>query len=414
MKRSSYANILDSVRTTLLTTAENGVSPDEVKQVIVYLLSPYFEHQDILGEAAIPILAPEAVNIARINKDPWAKTMFMQVLNEYHQSKKVNSEACFTGFASWQNHILHASSEFVSILNLHRNTKSDFEALSIEDFKYEAFKGIGALIEANLQPYLRLLLHQVRNRRGKTNPEKGVDTMDLGVVVNELCQSSGYEELFAPPPWKIRLNQWRNMAQHHKSRVEENRIIGTYDIAGKQQDITLTREELFDALKLISLILSIIKGASSIFFIDNMDAIKTYITEPEVHVRPDIKVFQLGSTLATQGFDLKDIVVEEKNVSIILQDVIEVPENESEMNHIRRRIIHSSQFILLIWSYFPKEEVSIKHLDRQNCLRCTITGKGSDCEAVARGDITFEALAGKVVISLEKKFSENADFWKTS
>lgn len=80
--RSSYQKLLESVRATLLTSTEQGISPDEVKQVIIYLLSPYFVNQDALKEAAIPTLAPEAVNISRINTDAWAKSMFLNVLED--------------------------------------------------------------------------------------------------------------------------------------------------------------------------------------------------------------------------------------------------------------------------------------------------------------------------------------------
>lgn len=397
--KSSYQNLLDSVRTTLLTSAEQGISPDEVKQVVIYLLSPYFVNQDVLEEAAIPILAPEAVNISRINNDTWAKEMFLHVLEDYHKAAKADKNVCFAGCVSWHNKILHGSSEYASLLNLNLS----LDELSLDDFKYEVFRNIGALIEANLQPYLKELLLQIRIRRGKTNAAQGLETMKLGVAVNELCQHSGYEELFAPPPWGIRLNQWRNMAQHHKTRVEKDRIIGTYGIGSNEREVILTREELLNGLKRVQSILSLMKGVRSIFFIDHINEIRPYFTDITTDVRADIKIFHLASSLATQGFDLKDISVDEKSVTAIVQDVTELPPNEQMIDYKRKRIIHSSQFVYVVWSYFSLDVITIKHLDRQGNLRCTITGKGSDCEAISNGDIPFEELSGRVVFALESQ-----------
>jgi hypothetical protein len=65
----------------------------------------------------------------------------------------------------------------------------------------------------------------------------------------------------------------------------------------------------------------------------------------------------------------------------------------------RKRIIHSSQFVYVVWSYFSLDAITIKHLDKHGNLRCTITGKGSDCEAISKREIPFEELAGRVVFA---------------
>lgn len=220
----SYDKILEDVRNTLLPPLAGEISPDEQKQFIIYLLSPYFVNQDILNEFAIDFLVPEAVNLVRINNDAWTKEMFSKVLTEYQTAANLNSTSCFAGCASWHSEIRHASSEYVSAMNLN----VDLAGLSLEDYKFVVFRNIGALIEANIQPYLRVLLLQNRICRGKADPTKNLKTMKLGVVVNELYQCSKYNEFFAPLPWGIRLHQWRNMAQHHQTRVEDNKIIGMY------------------------------------------------------------------------------------------------------------------------------------------------------------------------------------------
>jgi hypothetical protein len=370
----SYDKILDEVRNRLLPLA-GDISPEQYKQVIVHLLSPHFINQDILNEFAIDFLAPEAVNLARINDDPWTREMFSKVLIEHQTAANLNNIFCFEGCANWHTEIRHASSKYVSAINLN----VDLERLSLEDYQYEVFRSIGALIEANIQPYLRELLLQNRICRGRSNPTENLKTMKLGGVVNELYQSSNYNELFAPLPWGIRLNQWRNIAQHHQTRVENNKIIGTYSQGDEELEVTLTREELFNVFKRIHSILSVMKGVYSIFSIDNTYDIQPYITNT-IDVRPDVKIFQMASAFATQGFDLLDISIEEKTITVILKDITALPENENELEYKRKRIIHTAQFICSIWSYFPVDVIKIEHFDNQGNLRCKIKGKGSDCE----------------------------------
>jgi len=386
----SYDRVLKEVRDTLLPLLEEGISLDEQKQVIVYLLSPYFVNQDILNEFAVDSLAPEAVNLVRINDNAWTKKMFPKVLAEYQTAVNLNSTSCFAGCASWHNEIRHASSEYVSAMNLN----VDLTGLSLEDYKYVVFRNIGALIEANIQPYLRELLLQNRICRRKADPTKNLKTMKLGVVVNELYQCSKYNEFFAPLPWGIKLHQWRNMAQHHQTRVEDDRIIGTYKQGDKEKEIVLTRKELFDVLKRISSILLVMKSVYSIFIIDHVYDLQPYITNT-TNIRDDIKVFHMASAFATQGFDLQDISIEEKTITVILKDITPLPENENWLDYKRKRIIHTAQLICAIRSYFPADIIKIEHFDRQDNLRCKIMGKGSDCEtdeAMRLGGIPWDKL----------------------
>lgn len=321
--------------------------------------------------------------------------MFLHVLEDYHKATKTNKNVCFAGCASWHNKILFGSSEYVSMLNL----SQDLGELSLNEFKYEAFRNIGAIIEATLQPYLKELLLQIRIGRKKTNPNDRLETMKLGDVVNELYQLSGYTELFAPPPWGIRLSQWRNMAQHYNTRLEKDQIIGRYNVGDREHEVILTREDLFNSLKRIQSILSIVKGARSIFFVDNIKEIRPFLANKSLDVRTDIKVFHFASSLATQGFELKDISFDEMSTTVIIQDVTECPSDEPVIDYQRKRIIHSSQFIYVVWSYFSSEVITIKLFDKNNTLKSMSTGKGSDCEAVSNESIPIEELANRVVLT---------------
>jgi hypothetical protein len=387
----SYKKVLDGVRqhSPLLSFAEQGMSPTQVKQAIVDLLSPYFTDQKILNELAVELLVPDAVNVSKIENDAWARAMFTNVLNEYRHAAASDRNACFETCANWEGKIQHGISEYWSGFYL----EIDKGELPLEEFKYEVFRNIGMLIEACMQPLLKELLIQVRIRRGKLNPELGVEDLDLGLVVGELFDTSGYPELVAPPPHGIRLNQWRNMAQHHKTRVENGLIIGTYGRGSNEKEVKFKRDELLNALKRVFSIFSVIKTAASIFIVDNLSEYQSRVKD--VDVRTDVKILHLAAAIATQGFELTDISIGEHSVTAVVKDVTDAVAKE--------RMFHASQFVYPVWSHFPTDEVIVEYLDKAGDLILTTVGKGSDCEEVSRKTKPFDEMANRVTFTLSEK-----------
>ncbi|BAY05413.1 hypothetical protein NIES19_46860 [Anabaena cylindrica PCC 7122] len=85
--------------------------------------------------------------------------------------------------------------------------------------------------------------------------------MTLGNVILNIEKEIGTHNLIVPQPWELKLNQWRNFAQHHSTKVENEWIICQY---GNNQ-LKLTRDELLKATIEIMRRLSVLKGAREIF-----------------------------------------------------------------------------------------------------------------------------------------------------
>jgi hypothetical protein len=388
MKRS-FKKALDSGRkyNPLTFFIERGMSPGEIKEGIIELMSPYFTNQITLEQMAVTVLAPEAINLLKIEDDAWAKAMFTNVLGEYRQAAVSDKTACFEGSANWEAKILHGASEHWSAFYLH----ADLRELQLEEFKYEVFRSIGVIIEACLQPLLKELLLQVRIRRGKVNPAANLDTLELGLVVGELFDTSGYPELFAPPPWNIRLNQWRNMAQHHKTRIENGLIVGTYGVGSNEKEVRLKQDELFDAGKRISSIFSIVRTARALFLLDNLNEFQPRVGN--IDLRADISIFHLASSIAVQGFELVDLSTDGGTaVTAIVKDITDEP--------AEKRMFHASQFVYPVWIYFPADKVTVEYYDKSGRLILTTVCKGSDCEEVSQKVIAFEELSNRVEFTL--------------
>ncbi len=220
--------VLASVRqfSSLLDLLEAGFTPAEVKESIIATLHPHFKNQNILEELAISTLVPEAINLTRLQQHRWAFNMYHKCLDIYHSAYAADSSESLKSCASWEKDIQKGLSQYWSAFQL----QSSLSALELEEFAFESFRAIGMLLEANIKPHLNDLLNQVRIIKQRPDPRANLSKMSLGDVIEELINSSDLSELLAPPPWHIRLNQWRNIAQHHSFYIESDTVICQYGI----------------------------------------------------------------------------------------------------------------------------------------------------------------------------------------
>jgi hypothetical protein len=175
--------------------------------------------------------------------------------------------------------------------------------------------------------------------------------------------------------------------------VENGLIIGTYGKGSNEKAVKFKRDELFDALKRIFSIFSVIKTAASIFIVDNLSEYQLRVKD--VDVRTDVKILHLAAAIATQGFELIDISIGGHSVTAVVRDVTDAVAKE--------RMFHASQFVYPVWNHFPADEVMVEYFDKEGDLILTTVGKGSDCEEVSRKTIPFDEMANRVTFSLSEK-----------
>ncbi len=369
---------------------EAGLSPAEIKTSIIELLSPYFKDQALLKEYAVELLPGEAFRVARIKKESWTAQAFDNVSSIYREAEAANPVACYKACAESEKDVLAAASNHWSQLYL----EIDKAELPLEEFRHEVFRNIGALIESYLFPHLRDLLVQVRLKRGKKPEYSQISRLKLGNVVNELHGSISMPEIVAPPPWGIHLNQWRNIAQHHQSCVRGEVVHGYYGETPNGQEISLTRRELWDVLQRIYSICEVINTARTLFVIDNIKRIEVHLPE-DLTLRQDAFILSLATAIATQGFELADLQLnDESAVATVVEISDEPPEN---------RRIHASQFVYPFWCQLDKNTIIVKYFDKEGNLRMTAKANGADCKKIADGEIPFSELARLVEFEIDGK-----------
>jgi len=270
-------------------------------------------------------------------------------------------------------------------------------ALEIEEFLRESLRNIGDIIEGVTKPYLKALLHQIKITTGIKVTLEEIDSLDLGTIVRELIQTSGYADLFMPPPWKIRLNQWRNIVYHHTAKIENNKIVCWYGKAPNTKKIQLSRNELLQVLYTILNVYRALKLADSLFFVDNIKEINKF--SPSAEVRDEAEFLNFTASLASQGFE---IVKYEKNpdeAKVVVRDV-------SNMDPDKRRV-HASQFLFPLWVITQSKKVIVEYWEKNNTPNLLVSTNSTICEKIYNEESKRSTLAERMaIVDLKAKKSE--------
>ena len=372
--------VLASVQqfSSLLDLLKAGFTPAEVKEAIITTLRPHFKNQNTLEELAISVLVPEAITLARLKRYPWAFSGYRKCLDIYNSAHVIAGSESLKSCASWETDIQKGLSQYWSAFQL----QSSLYALELEEFALESFRAIGMLIEANIKPHLNDLLNQLRIIKPRPDPSAKLSKMSLGDVVEELINSGDLSELLASPPWHIRLNQWRNIAQHHSFYIESDTVICWYGIEPRVSKICLKKNELKQAIDSICNVFGALKLARTIFFVDNLEKMKPFISESEPNLRAEQVILNFVSAVATQGFKVIDISLTDETASAILQDV-------TDQDPGRRRF-HASQLVYQLWASTERSRVTIEYREKDGTRSLISTVLGEDCKRLTQGNIDLE------------------------
>lgn len=367
-----------------LAMAELGLTPDEIKQAIVSGFDPYFRDKSYLNEIAVEFLGSEFVNLVRVADDAWSHLLFQHVLDVYGHAEALDATKTYQTCGGGEVFVDAALTEYWSAM-YSEVPKSD---LDIYDFKFEAFRTLGPLIEACLQPLLRELLCHLRTVRGKPASLEVLSSLSLGNVVGELYDTSGFPEFYAPKPWGLRLSQWRNIAQHHNSSVVNGAIVGVYGEAPNQKSITLSRRDLMAVLHKVMAAFRAIKLARTLFVLDRMPQVKPYM--PTIRQRPDILGFGFAVAASTQGFQIDEITTTDASASAWLTDLHPYDQEA--------RMAHASQLVHRLWVETRAPQVHIHYCDADQTSIVTFGATARDCEQLWDGQITISEFADRVSI----------------
>lgn len=380
---------------------EFGFDPEDIKSSIVNTFSEHFLNQENLNKYAINNLISTWILYITVYRDSPETLIFVnKLLWVFNSAKGKNANQTFDAYAQWFPEISQAISRFWSL----HNSQTVLKKLTTEDYLEESLRIIGQSIEGISKPFLKLLLHVSRIRRGKLADFQKITSMDLGSVVDELINTEDMKNLFILPTYSIRLNQWRNIAYHHNSKIINKKIYLWYIKGDEDIQFKVNREGLTKTLLEISNLYKILRIVETIFCTDNLEQIEGRIkeTKDELNIRNEVELLDFYSPISSQGFKITSLQSTDELAILCIQDMMEYPD-------LQKRAIHASQFLYHLWLYTSSNELKVEYFtsDSERFLTAEIN---SSSFLNIEEDIKFSELMKNVnftFISLEMRQNED-------
>lgn len=331
-----------------------GLTPEDIKLSIIDSFSPYFVNQKNLEKYAISDLTTNWLAYLSVYKEyPESLVLIDKILLLFNGAKEQNLNATIEAYVQWMPEIIQSISRFWS---LHNNQKK-LDNLCLEDFVEESLDMIGKTIEGLSKPFIKLIFHLNRIKRNKPYNFSEIDKKDLGVVIDELINTTELSELLIIQPHEIRLNQWRNIAYHHNSKIINNELFLNYTKSGDVCEFKTSREEVSEILKKILLTFKLLRISETIFGFDNLEKVHVEIEKIDknlISIREDARLLNFYSGIESQGFKIIELTTSKELSTLKIQDL--EPYGEFD-----KRAIHSSQFLYKLWTLTESHELVIDY-----------------------------------------------------
>ncbi len=298
----------------ILELYENGLKQKEVEQFIINKFKPYLKSKSILRIQMLAYLPQYIDSLLYITSDDVNKNLLKSCLEIFWKAKLEDKVNCYRSYQIWQEDALAATSKVVSLITLDQ----DRSKMGLHEFAEDVFTKIGKIIEACIQPYLRILLYLGEIINNKKPLKLDINKIDLGIVVNKLLKYKFLNKLLIPSPWNLKLNDWRNIPKHDKYLIKDNKINCRFKKPPKEKEIILFKQELWYLFLTVNDIFSILRLAHSIFFFDNIEEIHPYWDKKQL--RKESALLDQISVYGIFGFSVKKYSIRDDTVEFQLKD----------------------------------------------------------------------------------------------
>jgi len=326
---------------------EHGFTPDSIKKEIIASFDEFFENKSNLSIHAIDGLATTWVAYLTSLKIKGFKTRLKEFSSISRSAFSKNESLALAAYFDWADFLTEATNKYWSVKNLSQDT----DVLCLEDMVEASFQMLGQLIEGLIKPYIKFYYQLFSITSGNPVDKSTLDSFDLGKTVKSLSEISN---TILINPLNISLNQWRNIAYHHNYVVETDKIVCSYGSTNNLKKVILNRRKLKDVTKLIYSFYKILKIEETILIYDNLQKIQNGIPNRGTQIavlRDESRLISLYSSISTQGFLVKDLVINKKKTSLTVQELL----NKDPLE----RGIHSSQFLHIIWGFSKTKNIEV-------------------------------------------------------
>lgn len=366
---------------------EFGITPEEVKECIIEQFYNYFEHKESLKENTINDLTTIWYSYLSIQRDFEDTLVYIShILEIYNYAKKINSQQTFSAYAKWLPDFSQSITRFWSVYFGQKN----FEDLPDEDYLQELTQLIGQSIEGVAKPFLQFTLCLNRIKRSKNANISEIKNKDLGVIIDELINTSELKNALVID--NIRLNQWRNIAYHHNTKIVGGKMFYYLKRNNITEDFEISRNELKHIARSILNIFKLIRIAETIFFVDNKKEIQTEIKNSEtseINLRKDAELINLYNSINSQGFNITNLEYDESQAKMELLDL-------ERYSDVTKKAIHSSQFLYNLWVLTGSKILKIDYYLYNGTKFFSSEISSLDFEKYSEKDVPFYEIMKKV------------------
>lgn len=186
-----------------------------------------------------------------------------EILLCYNDTLQINKEDTISIFAV----TMETASSKENIM--HSARKSTQSTDNIHDIVLSRFRLIGDILEVSVKYIIIEILALLKLKSESVDYRQLMNT-NFGSAIQYFLDKNKLKELMLTSPVRIRLSDWRNIAQHHSFIVQKKEIICEYK---KNNKFRLSLNELNDYVYQIVHVSNMLNIARVFFFYDNFDDI---------------------------------------------------------------------------------------------------------------------------------------------
>lgn len=338
-----------------------GYTPEMVKKEIISTFDDFFTNSENLSKYAIDGLATTWISYLASLKDNGFKIHLTKINALVKRAFNADAKLASDIYVDWSSTLNEAMNKYWSIKNLEHST----ESLCLEDMASESFKMIGQIVETLIKPFIKFHYHLYLIAEGEISDKETIEKMDFGVVIQNIAK---IDKDLVIAPFKISLNQWRNIAYHHNYFLEGNKIKCTYGKPHNRKQITITRRQLISIFRAVYAFYKVLKISESFLLYDNLHTIQQNNSgklSETPQMRYQAQLIGLYTSISSQGFLVKELVTGKRKTTITVVDL-------TDDDHFKRAL-HASQFLQIIGKQYKSKitEVIYKTNDESEYLICS-------------------------------------------
>jgi len=369
----------------LIDAAGQGYSPEDIKESVVKILDPYFEHADSLRKYACDSQLLSGFEFfIRYHHDTEFAEGVKLITDFYKDVNKRYNKEFWNIILSTYALMVEDENKMWSI----RKNKINLQEEDLYENIVQIFRQIGNILEVSAKHIVQelyALIYLYNN--GHVDYEK-IRKQDFGVVINNIFDKGLFYSILNVEPYGMKLSDWRNIAFHHTYSFDGKETINCTYGKGNQNSICISMQELEQCAYKIIRSCNILNIARCIFIFDYMDDIPKKQSLENATFRQAIQYEQFRIGLLSQEFKLENVVLSEKKIEIDLRDL------STDIDQ-KRRVIHCSQLLLNTWNVWKRESVCINYIDCLDRKVCSVYVDGDICNSIYEGREELAYLANR-------------------